>query len=191
MAGSTRVLVALLACVAWGAEGCVTGHLFDAARRRDRPIVYDDARVDQDRLVLTYTALVTNDLGQPLGRGERRASLALADLRRPDLPVEDFPVEWLADHATPRGDPVLLVPFGRPPGAALFLEIEDGSDGRPQRLVLHATDQQRYPAFYSSALTRTSTALWVYPLVPLGLAVDAVTMPLLVVLSPVVWGIGD
>ncbi len=81
MGFSTSRLVAPL-LLTLGAQGCLTGHLLDAARRREQPVAFRQAFVDVDRLLLAYTALVTDDLGEPLARRERRAALALADLRR-------------------------------------------------------------------------------------------------------------
>src|SRR5437867_3981242 len=100
MGSSARRLVVL--ALGLGAQGCITGHLLDAARRIERPVAYRDAVISGDHLVLRYTALVTNDLGEPLTRRERRAAIALADLRR-SPPVEDFPVERLADGASLEG----------------------------------------------------------------------------------------
>ena len=191
MGSSTRRLAAL-ALLAFGAQACFTGHLLDAARRREQPIAYHDAYLDGDRLLLGYTALVTDDTGRPLARTERRAAIALADLRRGNVPVDAFPAERLGDDAPLGGRPVALhvgpICAAAPPP---LLEIEEGPDGRHVRFVLHETWKAEYAPFFSAALTRTRTAPWAYPLLPLGLAVDAVTNPVLLFFAPAVIVVGD
>lgn len=63
--------------------------------------------------------------------------------------------------------------------------------GRPLRFVLHEPRGGPYAPFYSGALTRTRTAAWVYPLLPLALAVDAATDPVLLFFAPAVMVLGD
>jgi hypothetical protein len=184
--GTRAALVLLLL----GGEGCVTGHLFDAALRREQPLSYHDALLDQDRLALAYTALVTNDAGKVLGRRERRVALSLAELRRHDLAVEAFPVEPLADDAPLSGRRLALEPEAKA-GASAYLEIERDPNGREVRFVLHDPGSGPYAPFYSTALTRTSTEPWVYPLLPLSAAVDLASFPVLVVFFPVMMLIGD
>jgi hypothetical protein len=170
-------------------QGCVTGHLLDAARRYERPLAYREVFLDGDRLLLEYTVLLTDDDGRPLGRTERHAAIALADLRRAQLPVERFPVARL-DRASLRGQRVALstTDIASPP----FLELERGADGRDERFVLHdGRDDSPYAAFYSSALTRSRTALWAYPLLPVALAVDVVSNPVLLFFAPAMITIGD
>jgi hypothetical protein len=174
-----------------GNEGCVTGHLFDAALRREQPFSYHDARIDGDRLTLRYTALVTNDSGTLLARRERRAAIPLAALRRQDLPVESFPVEHLADDAPLTGRQVAIATQEGEGIPALYLEVATASDGREGHFVLHDPSGGSYAPFYSNALTRTTTAPWVYPLLPLGAAVDLATLPILLVFFPVFLLVGD
>jgi hypothetical protein len=175
----------MLAC-----EGCVTGHLFDAALRREQPLSYHDALVDGDRLTLGYTALVTNDAGREVGRKERRAAISLTALRRDDLPVEAFPVEHLADDAPLTGRRLAIGAGDGQGGSPGYLETEGSPDGREIRFVLHDSGGGPYVPFYSSALTQTSTTPWVYPLLPLGAAVDLATFPILLVFFPVMLLIG-
>jgi hypothetical protein len=66
------------------------------------------------------------------------------------------------------------------------VRVEADANGRPVRLVV----QDRAP-LYVSALTTTRTPLWVYPLLPLGLAVDAVSNPVLLLFAPAVIVVGD
>ena len=184
-----RVWGALLLLIL-GNAGCVTGHLFDAALRREQPFAYHDARIDGDRLTLAYTALVTNDLGKPLARQERRAAISLSALRRQDLPVESFPVEHLADDAPLTGRRVPIATQGGERIPSAYLEVEAAPDGREGHFVLHDPGGP-YAPFYSSALTRTSTAPWVYPLLPFGAAIDLATFPILVAFFPVFLLAGD
>lgn len=193
MGGFTRRTTAwaALTLVTLGNEGCVTGHLFDAALRREQPVSYHDALIDGDRLALGYTALVTKDSGKVLARRERRAALSLTALRRQDLPVEAFPVEYLADDSPLAGRRLALEGKDGTSGAPAYLEIETAPDGRETRFVLHDSDGGPYAPFYSSALTRTSTAPWVYPLLPFGAAVDLATFPILLFFFPVMLLIGE
>jgi len=191
MGGCTRGwILAGLVWLAPGSEGCVTGHLFDAALRRERPLQYQEAVIDGDRLALGYTTLVTNDRGKVLARRERRAALSLDALRRQDLPVEAFPIEHLPDHALLTGRRLALTPRDMQGTAQAFLEIEVAPDGREPSFVLHDAGGP-YARFYSSALTQTSTQPWVYPLLPLGAAVDVATFPVLLAFFPVFLLIGD
>ena len=174
-----------------GNLGCVTGHLFDAALRREQPFAYHDARIDGDRLTLVYTALVTNDAGKPLARRERRAAISLSALHRQDLLVESFPVEHLADDAPLTGRRVAIATQDGEGIDPPSLEVEAAPDGRQERFVLHDPVGGPYAPFYSSALTRTSTALWVYPLLPFGAAVDLATFPILLTFFPIFLSAGD
>ncbi len=177
--------------LALGATGCFTGHLLDLARRVERPAAYEQAAIDGERLLLAYTALVTDDVDQPIERTERRVAVALSDLRRRDVPVAHFPVTPLPAHAALGGQPVALVksPAGAP-NQWPFLEIEEGSAGRPVRAVLHDGGEEFAP-LYSGALARRRTAVWAYPLVPFTLAFDAVTDPVLLLFAPAVIVLGD
>lgn len=185
MASSTERAVRrsfVLALFALATQGCVTGHLLDAARRIERPIAYREAAVDGDDLVLRYAAAVTDDNGKPLGRAERRAAIALADVRA-NRPVTSFPAKHLDDHGTLAGRPI---PLARRDGAGPVLTVEDAPDGRPFRLVLDGDGDGPPGAFYSAALTRRRTALWAYPLLPFTLAFDAATNPVLLFFAPAV-----
>src|SRR5437870_4429123 len=144
MGCSARLVLALALGV--GAQGCITGHLLDAARRIERPVAFEDAILAGDHLLLRYTALVTDDLGEPLARRECGAAIALADLRR-NPPVEGFPVQRLADGAPLDGRRVVL---RAPVAAGPFLDIPPGGE----RFVLHTEEDGDYPAFYPAALAR-------------------------------------
>ena len=190
MAGSTS-RVAALGLVALLTQGCVTGHFFDAARRREQPLTIEEAILQQDRLVLDYGALVTDDLGRPLGREERRVAIALADLRRGDLPPDAWPLERLASDETVPGRRLALASGAEPSPPAPFLRVEARPDGRPLRLVLHETAGAADPPLPANALTRSRTEPWVYAVLPLSLPLDAVVDSVGFVFLPVWLVVGD
>jgi len=190
MGCSTRRALALT-LLALAAQGCITGHLLDTARRVERPSAYQDACVDGDRLLLRYTATITDHFGQPLGHRERRVAIALAHLQRADVPVEAFPFDDIADATLRCGQPVAFHVAGGPVPLPPLLDVENGPDGRPARLILHDAQGGAYAPLYSSALTRTRTARWVYPLLPLSLAFDAATNPVLLFFAPAVIVVGE
>jgi hypothetical protein len=153
--------------------------------------VFHDAFVDGDRLVLAYTALVTDQFGRPLERTERRAAVALADLGREDLAVEDLPVDHPLARAPLRGLRVPLRAGGDGPDESrAFLQVEASEDPHLTRLLLH-DPPVRYTPLYASALLTTHTAPWAYPLVPLALALDVAVDPVLLFLAPAVIFVGD
>lgn len=85
-----------LVLVAWLTQGCATGHLLDAARRDERVERIDDAWTDGARLYVRYTARVTTERGDPVGRRDRTAALDLAALREAaGAPVDALPVQWV------------------------------------------------------------------------------------------------
>jgi len=177
-----------LACsviVLLAAQGCVTGHLLDAARRIERPAAYREASLDGDRLLLRYATLVTDDDGRPLGRAARRVAIAVADLRRADVPVERFPVRHLPDAGPLPGRPLALTTGNGPAGGSV-LDVEQDPDGRPFRVVLDDAGSGAPGAFYPAALTTRRTALWAYPLLPLSVAIDVATNPVLMFFAPAV-----
>jgi hypothetical protein len=185
MACSIERLI-LVTCVVV-AQGCVTGHMLDYAREIERPVAYRAASLDGDRLLLAYETLVIDERGRRLARRERRAALALRDLER-DVPVDAFPVVRLPDDAPLTGQRVALDGH---PDAALALEVARGPDGRDTSFVLRTVPGVPRRAFESAALSRTYVAPWIYPLLPLGLAVDAVSNPVLLFFAPAVMVIGD
>jgi len=184
--GSARVGITLWALLA---HGCVSGHLLDAARRRELPIRYEEAFVDGDRLLLRYTTLVTDDIGQPIEHRERRAAIALARLRQAP-PIDAFPVERLADDAPlPGGRVAIRVDSDDSPGPSL--RVWGDARGRQVQFTFDDARDGRYPAVYSSALAHARTPLWVYPLLPLAVAVDVATNPILLLFAPAVILPGD
>jgi hypothetical protein len=189
MGSSTRRAAAALTALAV-LPGCVTGHLLDAARRRERPLAIDAAVVDGRRLVVAYTAVVTDDLGAPLGRRQRRAAIDLTAPERENPGAGEPAVVRLADGTSLRGRPLALRerPGGAGQGPALLVERTSG--GLPGRLVLDEPGAAARPV-PAGALVETWTAPWAWPLLPVGLAVDLVVDPVLLFFAPAVILMGD
>lgn len=184
MASSTSRLLALV--VALATSGCVTGHLLDAARRWEAPADFEAASLDGDRLVLRYRAAVTDDEGAPIGERRRCVAMPVASLRnaRATPAVDDLP----ADGPLPGERLPLLDASDATNGRAIA--ITHPTDGGPARLELR---DGRTPSasLYANALTRSSTATWAYPLLPLAGAVDVVGVPVLVFFAPALLVMGD
>jgi len=184
----TATVITLAVCVL-ASQGCVSGHFLELARRRERPIVYHEARLDGERLLLAYTAQVTDDRGRPLSRQERRSAVELADLRA-DLPVEGFPAEALPD-AAPFGGVLLPIVFATDDVPGPCLAVETDGDGRAVRALLRDADGAVYPPLESSALLRTRTAPWVAPLLLISAPFDLFSVPALMLFQPAVAASGD
>jgi len=158
-------------------SGCVTGHVWQAGRRWERPTGFEQASVEGDRLVVRYAAQVTNDDGVPIGQRTRRAALPLASLHAASHAAEDVCVHPLDDA-------------GAMPGTSVGLETAPpAADGAPVSLVVH---DPRVPApIPGNAFTRRSVAGWVYPLLPLAACVDVTSLPILLFFAPGPMVIGD
>jgi hypothetical protein len=158
--------------------GCVTGHLFEAARRWERVRVFEQASLDGDRLVVRYLAQVTDDAGTLLDERRRRAVVALGPLRGSQVSVEDVLVVQVRDVGALPGRGVSIVTIPPPDG------------GGPASLVVH-DERGTFAPIPANAFTTTSTAGWVYPLAPLALGVDATSLPVLLFFAPAPMVIGD
>jgi len=194
MARSTRRrAVTALALTVMTASGCVSGHVWQAARRWERVESYREARVVGDRLLVRYTAAVTTDEALPMGERSVWAEIPLDELRAAP-PVERFRVRRLDDAPGAGGAPVAI--RSGPPDAGdaacalarptLCVTGAGGAEG----FVL-VDEAGPYPPFHSAALTRTTTAPWVYPLLPVTFAVDSVMVPGLLLLAPMWIVAGD
>src|SRR5215468_7788456 len=176
--------------------GCVSGHLLDAARRRERPIAVTAAAVDGDQLVVRYTAEVQNDAGDRLGTTNGAAAIPLATLRAATSPPADaVSPSWLSPSRSGSGVPVTIERAGRDGGGPTcggpVLEVV-AKDGRDTALVWRdAPGAPPHAPVPVAALTRSRTAPWAWPLMPPMLAVDAVLTPVLIVLAPSVMVLGE
>ena len=183
---------ACLVVLALAASGCVTGHLLQAGHRREQVLAYREACTEGDRLVVRYTALVTTEFGEVVGREERGAAIALRDLG----PAGDgVPVQWSSlPESAARCAParqLLITEDGdqRAGGTALLVQ---SAGGRHAGFVLHDPEAATaYVPFYSGSLTRTRTTPWVYALVPFSAAVDLASTPVLAVLGVPIVVFGD
>ncbi|MGI9590075.1 MAG: hypothetical protein ACR2P8_01805, partial [Myxococcota bacterium] len=121
---SARRVLALVLLAPFALPGCWTGHLLESARRRESSLRYERAFRAGNRLYVEYEVAIRDREGQELGRGERRAALTLADLeRRPELPIDELPVEFAPRSVPHAAEPVPLWrgEHPAPPGAALVL----------------------------------------------------------------------
>ena len=187
MARSTSGRRAAAALLAAATSGCLSGHLLDAARRWEAPQAIEQASVAGDRLVVRYRVLVTDDADEPRGARTVRAAVRLASLRSPPPPA-CLEVEREDDAGPLGGTPVTIARKGSP-APAPALEVAS-RDGRPVLLVLR-TDESTYAPLPASALSRSWTAPWAYPLLPAALAIDAVGVPVLLLFAPAVILPGD
>jgi hypothetical protein len=182
------VLVAVL-------PGCMTGHLLDAARRRERPVVVTGAGLDGDRLLVRYTAEVSDDAGRVLGTTESAAAVPLVALRAPVSPDADaVAVTPIAPARVAQAQLVRLA-RGTNGGADVCagpsLDVTE-ADGRDVGLIWRdASGEAAGAPLPTAALTQVRIAPWVWPLVPATLAVDAVGTPLLLFFAPAVMVIGE
>jgi hypothetical protein len=183
--------VALLASVL---SGCVSGHLLDAARRRERPLAVTGATLDRDRVVLRYTAEITDDAGAVLETTTATAALPLTALRAAASPAADAvaPVWDVETRGTPNGlgHGAPPAPAGAaPPGPTLVVLREDGRDSA---LVWHdVPGTAAFAPVPAATLTRLHTAPWAWPLLPATLAFDAATVPVLVLFAPAMMALGE
>jgi len=175
--------------------GCVTGHLLDAARRRERPIAITAAGLDGDRLLVRYTAEITNDTGRRVGTTESAAAIPLSALRVPAPPAADAVSRaWIAPTEVARGQPVIVARGAASTTdtcAAASLEVLPG-DGRDVALVWRDEGTiSPWAPVSTAALTRLRIAPWVWPLLPASVAADVVSGPLLLFLAPTVMVLGE
>jgi hypothetical protein len=183
MVSSTeRTLVLVVAVLA---TGCVSGHLLDAARRREAPTALAAVALDGPDLVVMVRTETVTDLGRPVGRGLTRARVPLADLAR-DLPIEALPVRFERAVPPPPGRPLLVIGADTqapPPFARLTMYDAPALTVR--------TQDAEYPPLHLDALTRVHYAPWAWAVMPAAVAVDAVIAPPLLLLAPAVMLVGD
>jgi len=175
MGCSTRIAVGVALAVA--TTGCVTGHLFEAARRWERARSFEQASVDGDRLIVRYLAEVTDDAGEALGERRRQAMVALGRLRGSRIVAEEVPVERVREG-------------GALPGRRVPIVTAPPQDGGPVSLVVDDEALGVGP-IPGNAFTTVSTGWWAYPLLPVALAVDATSLPVLLFFAPGAMVIGD
>ena len=178
---------AVLPILAVAASGCVSGHLLDAGVRRERVAAYRFASTDGGRVAVRFRARVTNERGDVVGEEERAATLPMAELRR-ETPraVETVRVTWGAGEVRGGRLPLWHARAERPAATAVLRVLEGHT-----AIQLDEEGAGTHAPLSSAAFTRTRTVPWVYALLPLALAADAVVTPVLVLLSPAVLIVGD
>ena len=163
MARSTREIFCVL--VAALQVGCITGQAFDAARLDEGPEELVEACRQGDWIRVRYQAVSTREFGQVVSRHERAAAIRLSDLEaRPRLPVDRVEVLALEPGEVKSGPDCLAIP------ATLVAPGNPSDDGGEDKVIVPR-----------GVLHRDRTAAWVYPLVPLTLALDAAATPVLLV----------
>lgn len=190
MRSSSRCAAAL-AALTLVAPGCVTGHLLDAARRRERPVEIEAASLDGERLVLAYAAQASDDRGHPLFRAERRAAVPLGQLRDGSRPTDAYTIAWLPAEGPLPGRALPVVRPGELPPAPTFVAIAAAGEAGAPVVHLRGADDVAAAGFPAAALTRRTTAPWSYALLPLTVAFDAATLPPLAVLGLPLLAFGD
>lgn len=177
---SRRVLAAALVGLA-ALPGCFSGHLYEAARRREFVVRYDRAFVADGRLRVDYRVDVRDPSGTSLRRARRSASLALTDLGAlPEIPVDEIAVDVSRRVPAPAGEPVALARSAAETRAAptpLVLLIRQEDDGDAGFALLRREPEERLGGLRSGALVRDREAPWVYPLLPLSAALDVAVTP--------------
>lgn len=184
MASSTERLLALALVV--GATGCFSGHLLDAARRRDLPAALVAVGLDGDDVVVTMRTRTVTDLDRPAGCGMTRARVRLDDLAR-NLPVEDLPVRFERAGPPHPGRPLLVLTSDAVSAPVPVARLDEG----PAPALTIETREATYPPLHLVALTRHRYEPWAWLLMPGALAVDAVTVPPLLFFAPAVIMVGD
>jgi hypothetical protein len=178
-----RARAAALLAVVVGTTGCLTGHLFDRARRREYVGTVREAWLDDDRLVIGFGARVTDDDGHMLRRAPRWAVVSLAEIARTPVPAVEHLASW-----SRRGRRVAVWDGSGPPPPPPRLLVGPGADG-VLRLADETSDEAG--ALAESALTVVRTEPWVYAVAPLTVVLDVAITPPLAAMAPAVLLFGD
>lgn len=190
-----RILCLLLAGLL--GQGCATGALFDAGRRTETVLSYQEAFTDGERLWLVYDTEISNRRGEPVAQASRTAILALEDLD----PARGHPLDALPMERTAEAAPISLelrrvrvesrAARSSPAGSEPHLLVEE-TNGRATGFTLVAfEDLPAESRLHSGSLIERETAPWVYPLLPLAVAYDAVAVPTTALFAIPFFVIGD
>lgn len=174
MGSSSRAVVAVTAALLLG--GCWTGRLYERGRIGESVLAYHAAATDGEHLILDYSVELEDWKGRPVGRARRGASIPIdALMARPEHPVDAFPLQRVRPAWVEDGRSVPISVQGSPasdPSTPFFLELIE-VEGRHEGFYLcRKGDAGCDGRFRSGALYRDGTAWWVYPLLPLGAAMD-------------------
>lgn len=185
---SLRLLAALQLFV-FG-QGCATAQLLEAGRRTESVLRYEAAYTDGRRLWLVYDAQISDREGRDLYRRPRSAAVELADLDpAAGYAIDALPLERAEppDLTAEQAQRVALRLDGEDGGAALSaapsLVIQERSGQHAGFTAVGFEGLPNDARFYSGALSRPQTAVWVYPALPFALAWDAAWAPVFVALA--------
>jgi hypothetical protein len=167
-------------------SGCLSGHVLDAARRREVPVGVTAAALDGDDLVVDVETTTTTDLGRPTGHGATRGRVAMATLGGV-RPVDQLAVRFepVRGPLPGRPLPVIADPAATPRAPSVQM-------GTTPLGVLHVHgvgDDERL--LYLDALTRHHYRPWAWAVMPFAVVLDAAVVPPLLLLAPIVMVIGD
>ena len=149
--------------------GCITGKAFEGARLDERVSVIHGVCRDDDVIRVRYRAVVTREFGEIVAQHERGAEIAVAPLKeRPRRRVDKIEVV----HIDP-GDAAI-----KENCLPVTVRVEGLGHARDGTWVSEpggaSDDVLELPA---GALHRDRTAAWVWPLVPITVALDVITTP--------------
>jgi hypothetical protein len=167
-------------------SGCVSGHVLDAARRREVPAGVTAAALAGDDLVVVVDTTTVTDLDRPVGRGTTRARVALAALAS-GRPIDRFPVRFARVRAPLPQPPLPVVPAAAPSPPGRFARL---STEPPAALLVYGLSDEA-AVLWLDTLTRRRYRPWAWAVMPLAVAVDVAIVPPLLLLAPIVMVIGD
>ena len=176
----TRRYLAGFALAASGFQvGCLTGKTLEGGRLDESPEILHEACLDGDTLRVRYTAVRRTEFGDVVGRHERGAAVDAIGLAVPPrLPVDEIAVSPV--------DPLdVMRPAGCRPVEVRV--IGAASEAVPRE----GLGDRGWVALPAPVLHRDGTAAWVWPLLPLTLAIDTVVTPTLAVLWVVYFPMTD
>lgn len=193
-----RRRAALAATLLW-LPGCFSGHLLDAARRREQPVAIREAATDGARLLLVWDARISDDVGRDRGGAIRGGAIPLAELAaavpRP-RPLAPSGPPWATAARLPiRRNPDGLVPCAAekpPPSSRVRDEVVVSDLSDPTAAWLAVRLAGRCVGLVPlAALARTGFAPWVWPLLPAAALVDLAVVPPLLLFAPAVIAVGE
>jgi hypothetical protein len=194
--------LAATALAALSAAGCWTGRLFEVGRLSESVATYHAVTLSGGSLRIDYTVERFGRLLLVPSRGRRTASVPLAALSaRPAYPVDAFPIQQqVRDTTREHGVPLRMVVGecprtrgGEPEETTAPLVVAIPTEaGRGLGLCICSRAGGPCAGYLpSEALYRDGTAWWVYPLIPVAVAIDIAVVPLQLVSASPFFLVGD